>query len=173
MSCFIGKRIIVLCVCLRALAGADRALILDYELNPPDFSNELIRRTAAAGVAVDYRQYYPVLTKADVARYRTIILLASAGQIGSGLQLDEREIPALAAYVKRGGRLVLGVPSDPLPSDPEAFHQLEQYNRLLTELGSGIQVRPAIADDESRRYLSAMFPQSYFAPAPDRRVTCK
>jgi len=162
MTCWIGKRIIVLCVCLRTLAGADRALILDYELNPPDFSNELIRRTAAAGVGVDYRQYYPVLTQADVARYRTIILLASAGQIGSGLQLDEREIPALTAYVKRGGRLVLGV-----PSDPEAFHQLEPYNRLLNALGSGIQVRPAIADDESRRYLSAMFPQSYFAPAPD------
>ena len=57
--------------------------------------------------------------------------------------------------------LILGV-----PGDPEAFQQLGPYNRLLMAVGSGIEVLPAIADDESHRYLSVMFPQCYFQPVP-------
>ncbi|MBI3666336.1 MAG: hypothetical protein HY236_08950 [Acidobacteria bacterium] len=142
-------------------AGADeRALVIDYEMNPPDFSNEVIRRVAATGMHVDFRQYYPVLTRADLARYHMLVLLSSAGGIGSSLQLPEVEIPAVVSYVARGGLLILGV-----PGDPEAFNQLRPYNRLLAALGSGIQVKPAIADDDSGRYLSAMYPQCYFRPA--------
>ena len=48
------------CVCLlAALLFAERALVIDYELNPPDCSNELIRRVAASGFTVDHRQDYP------------------------------------------------------------------------------------------------------------------
>ena len=140
---------------------AQKALILDYEMYPPDFSNETIRRVAATGMRVDFRQYYPVLTQADLNGYRMIVLLSSAGAIGSNLQLPESEIPALADYVKGGGALVLGV-----PADPEAFDQLGPYNKLLAALGAGIQIKPAIADDDSNRYLSTMFAQAYFRTVP-------
>jgi len=142
-----------------AAEPAGRALVIDYELNPPDFSNELIRRLTAAGLRTDYRPYQPRLTGPDFATYRMLVLLASAGGIGSGLQLAESEIPALAAYVRQGGLLVLGV-----PSDPEAFPQLGPYNRLLGALGAGIEVKPAIADDDSNRFRGVMFPGCYLRP---------
>src|SRR5262249_17310323 len=55
------------------------------------------------------------------------------------------------------GLLVLAV-----PQDPDAWSQLASYNSLLDALGSGIRVRPAIADDEAGRYPSVMFPQCFF-----------
>ncbi len=139
--------------------SAGRALVIDYELNPIDFSDELVRRLGVAGLGIDYRPYQPQLTREDFAKYRMIVLLASAGAIGSGLQLPEAEIPAVAAFVKKGGLLVLGV-----PADPEAFWQLSVYNRLLATLGSGIVIKPAIVDDDSDRFGGAMFPGCYFEP---------
>lgn len=135
------------------------ALLIDYELLPADFSNELVRRIEAAGLKVDYRPYDPSLREADFSKHRMIVLLASAGSIGSGLQLAEAEVPALIRYVRAGGLLVLGI-----PGDPEAFHQLGVYNRLLADLGSGIQVKAAIVDDDSDRFRGVMFPGCYFRP---------
>jgi len=143
-------------VATRAVAE-DHALIIDYELYPPDYSNAVIRRAAATGLSVDFRENYPVLTEQDLARYRMIILESTAGAIGSGIEPDRAEIAALTRYVAGGGLLVLGV-----PQDPEAFSQLASYNAVLDALGSGIRVKPAIADDESGRYLSVMFPSCYF-----------
>jgi hypothetical protein len=138
-------------------AAAERALILDYELYPPEFSNAVIRRVAATGLAVDFRETYPVLTESDLARYRLIVIESDAGAIGSGIEPSPAEIAGLTRYVAGGGLLVLAV-----PQDPDAWSQLASYNALLDALGSGIRVRPAIADDESGRYPSVMFPQSYF-----------
>lgn len=141
-----------------ATAGdAGRALIIDYELYPPEYSNAVIRRAAAAGLTVDFRDYDPVLTEADLARHRMIILESTAGVIGSGIEPSPNEVAALVRFVAGGGLLVLGV-----PQDFEAFSQLPSYNAILDGLGSGIRVLPAVADDESGRYPSTMFPQCHF-----------
>jgi hypothetical protein len=146
----------LVCCCLLPITvvlGADRALVVDYEMNPPDFSNEVIRRVAATGLAVDFRQYYPQLTQTDLREHRMIVLEASAGGIGSNLQLTEAEVPALVRWVRGGGLLVVGV-----PQDAEAWPQLDVYNRLLA--GTGIRVLPAIADDQPQ-YFGSMFPHGY------------
>jgi hypothetical protein len=135
--------------------AADRALIVDYEMNPADFSNEVMRRAAATGLAVDFRQYDTRLTQADLREHRMIILEASAGGIGSGLQLGEVEVPALVRWTRNGGLLVVGI-----PSDAEAWPQLDVYNRLFADAGSGIRALPAIADDRPQ-YLGSMFPHGY------------
>jgi hypothetical protein len=89
-----------------------------------------------------------------------IVLESSAGAIGSGIEPAQGEVAPLTRFVAAGGLLVLAI-----PQDPEAFAQLEVYNQILDALGSGIRVRPAIADDETGRYLSVMFPQCYFRAA--------
>ncbi len=143
---------------LSSAFAADRALVLDYEMNPPDFSNEVIRRVAATGMTVDFRQYYPLLTQSDLRTYRMLVLEASAGGIGSGLQLNQSEVPALRHWVIEGGLLVLGI-----PNDPEAWPQLAVYNHLLSALGAGIEALPAISDDKPQ-YLGSMFPDGYLRP---------
>ena len=84
-----------------------------------------------------------------------IVLEASAGGIGSGLQLSKAEIPALLDWTRRGGLLVLGI-----PSDAEAWPQLKVYNRLLAEANAGIEILPAISDDLPQ-YIGAMFSHGY------------
>ncbi len=129
---------------------------------PADFSNAVIGRIAASGLIVDFRECDPLLTRADLARSRMIVLESSAGTIGSGLAPGPTETIPLARFVQDGGLLVLAI-----PQDPDAFSQLNAYNQILDALGSGIRVVPAIADDESGRYLSVMFPQCYFHPCDD------
>ncbi|MHC5542154.1 hypothetical protein ACYOEI_28365, partial [Singulisphaera rosea] len=66
--------------------AAEHALILDYELYPPEFSNAVIRQVAATGLEVEFREHYPVLTERDLAGSRMIVLEATAGQLGSGIE---------------------------------------------------------------------------------------
>jgi len=152
-----GVPLILLSLVAGRTFASERALIMDYELYPPEFSNAVIRRVAATGLAVDFREYYPRLTSQDLTRYRMIVLESSAGVIGSGIEPGPAEIAPLTRFVAGGGLLVLAV-----PQDPDAFHQLGSYNQILDALGSGIRLRPAIADDETGRYPSVMFPQCYF-----------
>ena len=138
---------------------AGRALVIDYELVPIDFSDELVRRLGLTGLEVDYG----LISHGSRARISRNIACWSCWprreRSVSGLQLSEAEIPAVAEFVRKGGLLVLGV-----PSDPEASGQLSPYNDLLSRLGSGIPIQPAIVDDDSARFRGAMFPGSYFEP---------
>jgi hypothetical protein len=133
--------------------------VIDYDLYPSDYSNAVIRRIAAAALSVDFRGDYPLITQADLARYRMIVLESSAGTIGSGLVPARNESTALVRWVQRGGLLVLAV-----PQDPEAFDKLPEWNAILEALHAGITVKPAVADDDAGRYPSAMFPQCTFRP---------
>jgi len=87
---------------------ARRALLLDLTLSDP----LVLESTAApwhdAGYAVEYRRFYPHLTRRDLTRYRVLLLLGGREPEAPSDALTLGDIAILTEWMQRGGGVVPG-----------------------------------------------------------------
>jgi len=133
-----------------------RLLVLDQTHADPIVLNALAGPWAAAGYRVEYRRFYPHLTRADLGRYRTLVLLGGGAPERPSDPLNTGDFALLGEWTARGGVVVVGY-------EGAGAGAADRWvlNRWLTATGTGI----AIGGDP----LQDSVPAAALAPQP--RVT--
>jgi hypothetical protein len=131
------SRLAPLCVLLVAACQpqAKRLLLLDESLTQPVELESTARPWEAAGYDVDYRRFYPHLTRADIDRYRVVMILGGRRPGAASDALDAGDLAILTEWTLRGGVVVLGYP-------PEGGGTLDRWlmNRWLAWTGARITI---------------------------------
>src|SRR5438094_6402597 len=161
-------RVRSLCLFLLLLVAAcqteaRRLLVVDLTLADPLTLEATVAPWHAAGYRVEYRRFYPHLTRADLGRYRTLILLGGREPGARSDALTTGDLAILAEWIRRDGVVVFGY------TDGELDRWV--MNRWLAAQGAGI----AIGEDPRAVQISATpLPHSAldnagFAPFPAGR----
>src|SRR5436305_2973471 len=87
---------------------ARRVLLLDLALSDPVVLNGTARPWADAGYKVQYRRFYPHLTRADLPQFRTLVFLLRREPEAASDALTAGDLALLDACVRRCGVVVLG-----------------------------------------------------------------
>ncbi|MGE5144134.1 MAG: hypothetical protein ACM3OA_11915, partial [Acidobacteriota bacterium] len=114
---------------------ATRLLLLDESLTQSAELESTARPWDAAGYDVDYRRFYPHLTRADLDRYRVVMILGGRRPAAASDALDAGDLAILTEWTLRGGVVVLGYP----PEGGGAFDRWVM-NRWLAWAGAGITI---------------------------------
>jgi hypothetical protein len=142
-----------------AVKAAPRALVVDYEMNPPVVLARLLEDLSAAGFEAAYRPFYPRLTRSDLRSSSLVILLSGDGPGYPGTGMSAASVEPLQAYVRAGGALILG----PLSGDAQSEggdHDRYLFNILLHRLGVPIRIDDDWIMDDENAYPTPL----YWAP---------
>ncbi|HSD33508.1 MAG TPA: hypothetical protein VLB49_16450 [Gemmatimonadales bacterium] len=118
---------------------ARRLLLLDEATSQPAELDATARPWRDAGYRVEYRRYYPHLTRADLDRYRLVIVLGGRGSNTTADALDVGDLSILTEWTLRGGVVVLGYPPNGEGGSANAFDRW-LMNRWLAWSGAGIAI---------------------------------
>src|SRR2546422_4234612 len=112
---------------------AHRLLLVDFTLADP----LKLETTAApwhdAGYRVEYRRFYPHLTRADLARYRTVVVLAGREPERTSDALTIGDLAILTEWIRRDGVVVLAYEPRSEEHTSELQSRLHLVCRLLLE----------------------------------------
>ncbi|MGH7530181.1 MAG: hypothetical protein ACREMN_07340, partial [Gemmatimonadales bacterium] len=126
---------------------ATRLLLLDLAQSDPALLEQTAGPWRAVGYRVEYRRFYPHLTRQDLDRYRVVIMLAGGEpeQLSAALTLGDLAI--LTELTGRGGVVVLGYEA--------AGGALDRWtmNRWLAARGTGITIGVRPLTDTIRTVL--------------------
>jgi hypothetical protein len=126
-------------VTVALLAGcqpqARRLLLLDEALTYGPELEATARPWQRAGYSVEYRRYYPHLTRDDLHRYRVVMVLGGHRPASATDALDVGDLAILTEWTLRGGVVVLGYS----PGDSGTFDRW-LMNRWLAWSGAGISI---------------------------------
>lgn len=116
---------------------ASRLLLLDEAFTQSAELEATARPWADVGYHVEYRRYYPHLTRADLDRYHTVMILGGRGAPAAAEDaLDVGDLAILTEWTLRGGVVILGYPAQ---DDGGAFDRW-LMNRWLAWSGAGIAI---------------------------------
>ncbi len=137
-------------VCFSLLAAcqpqARRLLLLDLTLSDPTVLSGTAQPWRDAGYTVEYRRFYPHLARADLERYRTVILLLGREPEAPSDALTAGDLALLNEWVRRGGAVVLGY-----DADGEGYQDRWTANRWLEFEGAGISIGDRLLEDTTAR----------------------
>lgn len=163
-----------LCLFLLVLAGAcqteaRRLLVVDLTLADPLTLEATAAPWHAAGYHVEYRRFYPHLTRQDLERYRTVLVLGGREPESRSDALTIGDLAILNEWTRRDGVVVLGY--------TEKGGALDRWimNRWLMSQGAGITIGNGGAGEAQLLDVSATpLPHSAldnagFAPFPAGR----
>jgi hypothetical protein len=131
---------------------ARRALVLDLSLSDPTQLEGMARPWHDAGYAVEYRRYYPHLTRSDLARYHALLLLLGGEPETPSDALTAGDLALLTEWVRGGGGeggggvVVLGY-----AADGEGSLDRWTANRWLASQGAGITIGDWVLEDTTAR----------------------
>jgi hypothetical protein len=113
---------------------ARRLLVVDLTLADPLTLEATAAPWHAVGYRVEYRRYYPHLTRQDLDRYRTVLVLGGREPEGRSDALTIGDLAILAEWIRRDGVVVLGY--------AEAGGALDRWimNQWLAAQGAGIAI---------------------------------
>jgi len=116
---------------------ARRLLVVDLTLADPLTLEATAAPWHAAGYRVEYRRFYPHLTRQDLARYRTVLVLGGREPEGRSDALTIGDLAILAEWIRRDGVVVLGY--------TEGRGALDRWimNQWLAAQGAGIAIGTA------------------------------
>ena len=114
---------------------ARRLLLLDLALSDPTVLDATAAPWHAVGYTVEYRRFYPHLTRADLTRYHTLILLGGREPEAPSDALTLGDIALLTEWTQQGGVVVFGY-----AGDGEGFLDRWIMNRWLASLGTGLVI---------------------------------
>lgn len=140
---------------------ARRLLLLDLTLSDPAILAGTAEPWHAAGYTVEYRQFYPHLTRADLERYRVVVLLGGREPEVSSDALAAGDLTLLTEWVARGGVVVLGY-----AGDGEGYFDRWLMNRWLAAVGAGIVIGDYVLEDTLQRVPGSFEPQPRVTPSP-------
>jgi hypothetical protein len=152
------------------LAGAPRALVVDYEMNPPVVLARLLEHLGAAGFSPLYRPDYPQMTRDDLRESGLIVILSGNGPGYPGATMSARALGPLGDFVRRGGLLVLG-PTSGGKEDEGGDHERYLFNLLLHQLDVPIRIGDDWITDEENAYPAPLYRAPFVAPIPGHPVT--
>lgn len=149
--------------------SARRLLLLDLNLADP----LVLEATAApwhdAGYRVEYRRFYPHLTRADLSRYRTVVILGGREPQGLSDALTLGDLAILNEWVGRGrnGVVVLAYTSD--RRHPAGTLDRWVMNHWLASHGAGIAIGSEPLDAPALPLPRSSLDNAGFAPFPAGR----
>src|SRR3989442_14234997 len=91
--------VLLLCACQ---PQARRLLLLDLALSEPALLNGTVQPWRDEGYAVEYRRFYPHLARADLERYRLLLVLLGRELEAPQDALTAGDLALLTARVLRG-----------------------------------------------------------------------
>lgn len=148
-----------------ALLGAcqpsvGRLLLIDYALSEPVTLEQTAAPWRDAGYTVEYRRFYPHLTRDDLARYGTILVLGGSEPERPSDALTIGDLALLTDWVTRkaGGVVVLGYGGGALDR--------WVMNRWLDALGTGIAIETQAQHDVAVPQPRSALDNAGFAPFP-------
>ena len=127
---------------------ARRLLLLDLALSDPVVLNSTARPWADAGYNVQYRRFYPHLTRADLPQFRTLVFLLGREPEAASDALTAGDVALLDEWVRRGGVVVLGY-----DGDGEGYLDRWTANRWLAYEGAGISIGDRVLEDTTARVM--------------------
>src|SRR6266705_1080731 len=140
---------------------AQRLLLIDLQLSDPIALDATAEPWHAAGYTVEYRRFYPHLTRADLRRYHGVLFLGGGEPEQSSDALSAGDVALLGEWVGRGGVVIFGY-----AGDGEGFLDRWVMNRWLASQGSGIVIGDYVLRDTTQRPTGAADPQPYAEPVP-------
>jgi hypothetical protein len=111
---------------------ASRLLLLDYTLADPIDLQTTAAPWHDAGYTVEYRRFFPHLTRDDLHRYHGVVLLGGLRPDAPSDALTSGDATLLTEWVRAGGVVVLGY--------PESALDRWIMNRWLQSLGTGLVI---------------------------------
>jgi hypothetical protein len=154
----VTRKAFALCALLTLAAcrpTASRLLLLDYTLADPIDLQATAMPWHDAGYTVEYRRFFPHLTRADLSRYHGVILLGGLRPDAPSDAFTTGDAALLVEWVRRGGVVVLGYPSSALDR--------WSMNRWLRSMGTGV----TIADSAPVAAMLAALPIRRALPSVD------
>src|SRR5439155_1381509 len=140
---------------------ARRLLLLDLALSDPVVLNGTARPWADAGYEVQYRRFYPHLTRADLPQFRTLLFLLGREPEAASDALTAGDVALLDEWVRRGGVVVLGY-----DGDGEGYLDRWTANRWLAYEGAGISIGDRVLEDTTTRVLTTGRAQPWAVARP-------
>jgi len=140
---------------------ARRLLLLDLALSDPVVLDATASPWHDVGYTVEYRRFYPHLTRADLARYRTIVLLGGREPEAPSDALTLGDIALLTEWTQQGGVVVFGY-----AGDGEGFLDRWVMNRWLAALGTGLVIGDFPLEDSIAETGGGAEPQPSVFPLP-------
>lgn len=132
-------RLLAVVVALAAVAAcqpqARRLLLLDLASSDPTVLDATAAPWHEVGYTVEYRRFYPHLTRADLARYHTLVLLGGREPEAPSDALTLGDVALLTEWTQQGGVVVFGY-----AGDGEGFLDRWIMNRWLAALGTGLVI---------------------------------
>jgi hypothetical protein len=113
---------------------ARRLLVVDLTLADPLTLEATAAPWHAAGYRVEYRRFYPHLTRQDLQRYRTVLVLGGRQPENLSDALTIGDLAILAEWIRRDGVIVLGYTEDGGTLDRWTM------NQWLAAQGAGIAI---------------------------------
>jgi len=141
-------RVSVALVCLLSACQpqATRLLLLDLTLSEPAVLNGTAQPWRDEGYHVEYRRFFPHLTRADLDRYGTLIVLLGREPEAPSDALNTGDLALLTEWVLRGSVVVLGY-----DADGEGYLDRWTANRWLDFVGAGISIGDRLLEDTTGR----------------------
>ncbi|HEV8398920.1 MAG TPA: hypothetical protein VGQ18_03680 [Gemmatimonadales bacterium] len=132
------RRVSLLAVVLAVAAcqtQSRRLLLLDLAMSDPVVLDATAAPWHEVGYTVEYRRFYPHVTRADLARYRTVVVLGGREPEAPSDALTLGDIALLTEWTQQGGVVVFGY-----AGDGEGFLDRWIMNRWLAALGTGLVI---------------------------------
>lgn len=151
-----------------------RLLLLDLTLADPLLLENTAAPWHAAGYRVEYRQFYPHLTRGDLARYRAVIILGGREPQGPSDALTIGDLAILTEWMRGGSRagvVILAYRSDPVDRGKTEDGTLDRWvmNRWLASQGAGIAIGTATVDAPASPQPHSALDNGGSAPFPAGR----
>ena len=141
--------------------SAGRLLLVDFTYADPMILESTAAPWHAAGYRVEYRRYYPHLTRHDLTRYRTVVVLGGREPDGRSDALTVGDLATLTEWARNGGVVVMGYGSG----------ELDRWmmNRWLASQGAGIAIGTEQVDAPATPLPRSALDNAGFAPFPAGR----
>src|SRR5881396_2652454 len=156
-----AARLSVLLLLAACQPQARRLLLLDLALSDPVVLNGTARPWADAGYEVQYRRFYPHLTRADLPQFRTLLFLLGREPEAASDALTAGDLALLDEWVRRGGVVVLGY-----DGDGEGYLDRWTANRWLAYEGAGISIGDRVLEDTTLRVVTTGRMQPWVVAQP-------
>jgi hypothetical protein len=143
---------------------ARRVLLVDFASSEPLSLEATAEPWHAAGYRVEYRRFYPHLTRQDLARYRTVIVLGGREPEGRTDALTLGDLAILNEWLRRDGVVVLGYSSDTAGRGDRWI-----MNQWLAAQGAGLAIGTQTLESPGVPLPRSALDNAGFAPFPAGR----
>jgi len=149
---------------------ARRLLVVDFTLSDPLVLDNTAQPWKEAGYRVEYRRFYPHLTRADLRHYRTVLVLGGREPQAPSDALTIGDLAILNEWIRgRDGVVVLGYTSDtPTTRKQNEAGTSDRWvmNQWLGSQGAGITIGSELIATAASPLPHSAVDNAGFAPFP-------